>query len=916
MKNIFYLLFLFCCIRLNAQVLTITFSGDSVKDCQIAGISSVNGTLDYIGRVTYIEIKESPAVTTKKDGKTVFVPVSHQVTINGGNPIKFLRKDGTTKNSINCGEINSMPLASEITLREGEIISCYRGSKVVGTIVIKEKELSAYDIVKKISCTKIHFDKQICNFKDRISVFSKDTLASFKYKLNGCEKIKIENVRLQYSDKEIPIELSEKKELSFEINPAYLLKDTIYNVTLLYDVVDHKDLANKSILIFKIKSPFEHRGYSTWEIVIGITVLLIVILLLLRVCLRFYIKRKFKQAKCYVDNNTQKKYKICCIDEPQIGDLSNHSGECKTVDGYIYRFERRKRWSLFPELFFIGRKIECKNDTAFIYNMENANELSPCIKIDLDGNPFSICKGASVEGKGTYEIEDYVIKIEALKINSISKSIKDIKTTKTYRVVLTNDTPQKNDEVIPPIQTNSKKFYQFESREGVIYEVRNNRIDNIRISSPQQSQNVLTLFSIDNKKITVITQGEKPSINDIASPDGNYQLNDGTIVKVKENRVISVENKITEPDVDPTDLLKELQTAREQIESLSKRPTSEQYTEIVNKLSEANEKLKDTDKAINDAVIKARADEKHKVESAYKKKINEEYILISTYKREKTNLEKQKEEAIKAMNKAEEKVKTKEGEIKSAKERIVKLDEEKKTQAENIIRLNASLAKMKEAAQKKNAHYLIQIQETLTDITELFKNVYKDLDNSTIKEGLITPLTKGVSGLSAGILSWSEDFSVRVLGDSESFFGADYLTIPESEVKELLAKKFISNIVKSDSFSKFVRLYQLSTVPFIREQLIDAKMDIDTLNKLYYKVYSLITDFGYTIICPRLFEEQHSDSKYQWFNATNLFNIIKLSEEEKSHIKALGSETIIDVNQIGYESPWVSRKATAVTPDF
>ena len=380
--------------------------------------------------------------------------------------------------------------------------------------------------------------------------------------------------------------------------------------------------------------------------------------------------------------------------------------------------------------------------------------------------------------------------------------------------------------------------------------------------------------------------------------------------------MISVEKQIKEPEIDPTDLMKELQSAKEQIESLLKRPTSEQYTEIVNKLSEANEKLKDTDKAIDDAVIKARADEKHKVESAYKKKINEEYILISTYKREKTNLEKQKEEAIKAMNKAEEKVKTKEGEIKSAKERIVKLEEEKKSQAENIIRLNASLAKMKEAAQKKNAHYLIQIQETLTDITELFKNVYKDLDNSTIKEGLITPLTKGVSGLSAGILSWSEDFSVRVLGDSESFFGADYLTIPESEVKEHLSKKFISNIVKSDSFSKFVRLYQLSTVPFIREQLIDAKMDIDTLNKLYYKVYSLITDFGYTIICPRLFEEQHSDSKYQWFNATNLFNIIMLSEEEKSHIKALGSETIIDVNQIGYESPWVSRKATAVTPDF
>lgn len=896
MNRIICLLLLLCCIRVNAQVITITYSGDKIKECKVEGsnltsVTSINDTLDYRGQVTKVLIKEEPNLGTSQE---------HSIIVGG---LVQTYQGGST--TITCKNYTSKDLNYPITLKGGDKIMCKRGNDVIGVIVVKEKNLSPQDILKTIVSKPI-------NPKKSAYTFEKDSTTSFSCLLKGIDKIKTENISVICNEKKISYQF-DKEKLSFNINPLELQKDSTYDVYLIFDVSGHKELANSKILLFSVTSHFEHGGWSIYEITIAVVVFLIIAALLF---LHFYIKRKFKGAKCYEDTYTQKKYKILCNDEPQIGNLSNRPGECRTADGYIYRFKRRKKWSLFPELFFIGRKIECKNDTAFIYNMENANDVSPCIKIDLNGTPFSICKGASVEGKGTYEIDDYVIKIEAQNINSISKSIKDIKTIKIYRVVLTNDTPQKNDEVIPPIQINSKKFYQFESREGVIYEVRNNRIDNIRMSSPQQSQNVLTLISIDNKKITVITQGEKPSINDIASPDGNYQLNDGTILIVKDSRVISVENKITVPDVDPTDLLKELQSAREQIESLSKRPTSEQYTEIVNKLSEANEKLKDTDKAIADAVIKARADEKHKVESIYKKKINEEYILISTYKREKTNLEKQKEEAIKAMNKAEEKAKTKEGEIKSAKERIVKLDEEKKSQAENIIRLNASLAKMKEVAQKKNAHYLIQIQETLTDITELFKNVYKDLDNSTIKEGLITPLTNGVSGLSAGILSWSEDFSVRVLGDSESFFGADYLTISESEVKEHLSKKFISNIVKSDSFSKFVRLYQLSTVPFIREQLIDAKMDIDTLNKLYYKLYSLITDFGYTIICPRLFEEQHSDSKYQWFNATNLFNIIKLSEEEKSHIKALGSETIIDVNQIGYESPWVSRKATAVTPDF
>lgn len=657
MNRIIYLLLLLCCIRVNAQVITITYSGDKIKECKVEGsnltsVTSINDTLDYRGQVTNVSIKEEPNLGAAQE---------HSIIV--GDLVQTYQGGSTT---INCHTSNSKDLNSPITLKGGEKIMCKRGNDVIGVIVVKEKNLSPQDILKTIVSEPIYPKKSAYTFE-------KDSTTSFSCLLKGIDKIKTENISVICNEKKISYQF-DKEKLSFNINPLELQKDSTYDVYLIFDVSGHQELANSKILLFSVTSHFEHGGRSIYEIAIAVVVFLIIAL----VFLHFYIKRKFKGAKCYKDTYTQKKYKILCNDEPQIGNLSNRPGECRTADGYIYRFKRRKKWSLFPELFFIGRKIECKNDTAFIYNMENANDVSPCIKIDLNGTPFSICKGASVEGKGTYEIEDYVIQIEAQNIYSISKSIKDIKTIKIYRVVLTNDTPQKNDEVIPPIQINSKKFYQFESREGVIYEVRNNRIDNIRMSSPQQSQNVLTLISIDNKKITVITQGEKPSINDIASPDGNYQLNDGTILIVKDSRVISVENKITEPDVDPTDLLKELQSARKQIESLSKRPTSEQYTEIVNKLSEANEKLKDTDKAIADAVIKARADEKHKVESIYKKKINEEYILISTYKREKTNLEKQKEEAIKAMNKAEEKAKTKEGEIKSAKERIVKLDEEKK----------------------------------------------------------------------------------------------------------------------------------------------------------------------------------------------------------------------------------------------
>jgi hypothetical protein len=368
----------------------------------------------------------------------------------------------------------------------------------------------------------------------------------------------------------------------------------------------------------------------------------------------------------------------------------------------------------------------------------------------------------------------------------------------------------------------------------------------------------------------------------------------------------------------------ELANAKRELEI---RPTRQEYVVLSQKLKETIQKLKETeqklqeteqrkDKEICEAMEKARADEKKRLEAIHKKDIIDNYIPIAIHKQKLLIRYNKVRKAIKAKEESDKALKQKEADLTIANGKISDLETDILNKKTEIIRLKAVIAKLKEAAQKKNVHFVYQVQETLEEISNTFKDVYKDMTNTTIKDGFISPMLNGVSGLGVGIMSWAEDFTVKVKGNSEEFFGGDFMTMNEEDVKETISRKFISNIVKSDSFSKFVRLYYLSNIPFIRKQFVDAGMNIDVLYKLYYKVYVLVSEFGYQIICPRLFEEQYSEKKYKWFNSTNLFNIINLPEEEKSAIKELGSETIIDVNQIGFISPWASRNATAVTPDF
>ena len=811
---------------------------------------------------------------------------SHKLTIDN-TPIKL----GTGEAKLSEeNEWNIEPF----TTQNNNLVSVYRNNVLCGVfrVEITEQELN-----------------------DNIKIFINDSLKDIRLDdkteklvaidIKNDQEYPIENWSVKCGEKEIECNERDNK-LVFKISYDDI-KDDSANVVVAYNIKGLSTLKSKEvpILVAHKIGKANDRLYLAYLLIPILFVTLFFIMYLRK-------KRKWRDnGKKFTAINNEE-FSILCSDIPTIGDVGNKIGKFETYDGYVYEFVRDHFWSKIL-LRSIWIRIVAKNGSSFFVDSENISCDSPRgIYILPNNKNLPIGKNTRAKNEGDYELDNgYIFAIRNGHVDNIKLKLKD-KRNQILIIVLQTDSPQIGDRI------ECGNSPRYEMTDGTIYEISKHKI--VNISHKGSGSKEIVLYDKFGKALTIYPKKEFASIGDLAVPNGEFASVDGKVFLVEDGTIVNIFEKQEEST---EELLLALKQAQNRILELEKRPTQEAHEELTRQLNNAlqknkeNEiKLADVDKAIQSAAKQAREEEKKKVESQYRIKISEEYISIASYKSEKSTLERQKEDAIKAKNKAEDKVKIKEGEIKTANEKITSLETEKKTQSELIIRLKASMSKMKESAQKKNVHYLIQIQEALSDISEMFKDVYKDIDDATIKDGLITPMVKGVSGLSAGILSWSEDFSVKVLGDSEAFFGSDYLTLSENEVKEQLSKKFVSNIVKSDSFSKFVRLYQLSTVPFIRKQLIDAKMNVDTLNTLYYKVYTLITDFGYTIICPRLFEEQHSDSKYQWFNSTNLFNIISLPEAERAKIKENGPETIIDINQIGFESPWASRKATAVTPDF
>lgn len=862
MKKILNLIFVcVLCGVSYAQDMKITFSGNSAT-IKIDGNSPIIGNkICVLKEIKTICISETPKLNSAQ---------THYLKING-RAIKL-------KGNASLAESDIYTLEDPFTLNYGNKIEVYRDTLLCGTFNNTNSESLKQYIDKNVTFTA----------EDTINYLKKGKKREVVVIIKPHCNITLENVKVLKNNAEIKSSLNKEKlnfELSLEEN------EDSADIKIIYDIKNQPNLKGIEHALYTIKK--EHSLFDCTEYMImgffalifgGITIIFIVFWFSKSTLIEFENKKNLRLLVSKSGKITK-------------GTKSLSSGTFERSDGYVYKLKRQKWYNLFSRVYFVGVKIHCSDKKSFILedcdmHQDNVGQVH-YINNAID---IIIAVGMKAFSDGEYELEDKsIITIDKGKIHEVRKCIYSTRNTAHY-ITLNSDEPQKNDLVTPK----NKKPYVIETTDGIRYDISNNRIQKISNTISKVTQ--IELVATNGKIITVIPNGDVPTEGDNAiAADGEYIV-ENTVYVIEECKIKSIHSK--DEQYTQSESLKLIKQLREE------------NNKVNVELTELKKKYENIDKTIETAKAEAEAEEKKRLDAIHKKDIINNYISLSEHKQQLDKSDKLSKEAVAAKERTEKTLRQKELELTTASDKISELEKVVHEKETEIITQKAAIAKLKDVAQKKNVHFVYQVQETLEEISNSFKEVYKDMTNATIKEGIISPMLKGVSGLGAGILSWAEDYTVKVEGDSEGFFGGDFMTMKEEDVKEILSKKFISNIVKSDSFSKFVRLYQLSSVPFIRKQFIEAGMNIDILNKLYYKVYVLVSEFGYQIICPRLFEEQYSDKKYQWFNSTNLFNIINLPEEEKKAIKDLGSETIIDVNQIGFTSPWASRNATAVTPDF
>lgn len=883
MKKIFNLIF--ACVLGGvsyAQDMEITFSGNSAT-IKIDGNSPViENKICVLKEIKTINISETQNLNS---------PQKHYLKING-SAIKL------SNNNASLTKSNTYILEKPFTLKFGNKIEIYRDTLLCGT----------FNNIKSERLKKYIDDKVTFTMPDTIKPLKKGEERNVIVTITTPPNIALENVNVLKHDTVIKSSFS-KKGLEFKLSLEE--NEDSADIKISYDIKNQPNLKGIKHTLYIIKK--EHSPFVCTEyLILGFFVLIFVGI---TIFIAFWFS---KSTPIKLNNKKNLRLLISKSGEITKGIKSLSSGTFECNDGHVYKLKRQKWYNIFSRVYFVGVKIHCSDNKSFI--LEDCDKQQDTVgQIHYINNSIDrvIAVGTKACSDGQYELEDKsIIIIENGKIHEVRKYIYSTRNT-THYITLNSDEPQINDPVTPE---NNKEQYVIETADGIRYDIFNNRIQKISNTNSVVA-NQIELVATNGKKITVILKGDVPNEGDIAiAADGEYII-ENMVYVIKENNIKSIRPK--EEQYTQSELVKFLKQLREENKELKSRPTKESFDllkdqnkEVNAELTKLKKKYEYIDKTIETAKAEAKAEEKKRLDIIHKKDIINNYILLSEHKQQLDKSDKLSKEAVAAKERTEKTLRQKELELTTASEKISKLEKVVLEKETEIITQKAAIAKLKDVAQKKNVHFVYQVQETLEDINNTFKDVYKDMTNATIKEGFISPMLKGVSGLGAGILSWAEDYTVKVNGDSEGFFGGDFMTMKEEDVKEAISKKFISNIVKSDSFSKFVRLYQLSCVPFIRKQFVEAGMNIDVLNKLYYKVYVLVFEFGYQIICPRLFEEQYSDKKYQWFNSTNLFNIIDLPEEEKKAIKDLGSETIIDVNQIGFTSPWASRNATAVTPDF
>ena len=269
-------------------------------------------------------------------------------------------------------------------------------------------------------------------------------------------------------------------------------------------------------------------------------------------------------------------------------------------------------------------------------------------------------------------------------------------------------------------------------------------------------------------------------------------------------------------------------------------------------------------------------------------------------RRDKELLEKkisEKDEAIDEANREKETWKTK-----------FSIESNKSSQLQ--VRLNSF---------SKQTHYVYAIDDALCMVDNSLKTLFATVNDSNLMKRLAQPILSGTAGLDSGLETYLSDWRNLVYDNQERFFGDQVLNLKNDDVKNKLITDYLEPLALRDSFGKLVRLYLMTNVGWINEQMVKAGFDVDAIQTLFAQFKNLFTYFGVELSYPHLFIDKFDSNLHKDNMRCEIFNYFEPSEDLRSRLSSRECENlIVDVTRIGIPSSKTSARKMAMVslPNF
>lgn len=281
--------------------------------------------------------------------------------------------------------------------------------------------------------------------------------------------------------------------------------------------------------------------------------------------------------------------------------------------------------------------------------------------------------------------------------------------------------------------------------------------------------------------------------------------------------------------------------------------------------------------------------------------------------REKQNKERELVDARKSITNLESKVKEKE-------DKITEINRQK-DEAESNLRIeknSTAVLQKKISSFSKQTYYLYAIDDAMQAVDSSLKHLFTDVCDENLMKRLAQPILSGTAGLDLGLESYLNEWKSSVYDNQNRFFGDDVLNMTDDSVKEKLAE-FLEQLALRDSFGKLVRLYTMTNVGWINEQMVKTGFNVDAIQTIFARFKNLLALFNIAISYPRLFVDKFDPNRHKDNMRCEIFNYFEPSVELLAQLKTRENENlIVDVTRIGIPNSKIPARRNAMVslPNF